>query len=137
MSPFSRPSYWLLTKHSYYLVSIIVAINLCTIAGFGIIASVLGGQTLSAVSEGSIDSTAGIVIMGICGMVVSFGGYKLLHQYERYCWVFALIAIVITTGVGGKNLHFNTPTEPPAPATIISFGGVIAGFLIPWAVSTI
>ncbi|BCS28515.1 purine-cytosine permease family protein [Aspergillus puulaauensis] len=117
----------------YYLVSIIVALNLCTIAGFGVVSCVLGGSTLSAVSDGSIDDTAGIVVIGVCGMVVSFGGYKFLHQYERYCWLFALVAIVIATGVGGSNLSAQTPTVPPTAATVLSFGGVIAGFLIPWA----
>ncbi|KAL5342475.1 permease for cytosine/purines, uracil, thiamine, allantoin-domain-containing protein [Aspergillus crustosus] len=117
----------------YYIVSLIVLLNLCTIAGFGVISSVLGGSTLAAVSNGSIDDTAGIVVIGICGMIVSFGGYKFLHQYERYCWLFALIAIVITTGVGGNRLSSQTPTEPPTAATVLSFGGVIAGFLIPWA----
>ncbi|KAL4783274.1 permease for cytosine/purines, uracil, thiamine, allantoin-domain-containing protein [Aspergillus varians] len=117
----------------YYLVSVIVALNLCTIAGFGVISSVLGGSTLAAVSGGSIDDTAGIVVIGICGMIVSFGGYKFLHQYERYCWLFALVAIVIATGVGGSRLSTRTPTEPPTAATVLSFGGVVAGFLIPWA----
>ncbi|KAL4876527.1 permease for cytosine/purines, uracil, thiamine, allantoin-domain-containing protein [Aspergillus karnatakaensis] len=117
----------------YYIVSLIVLLNLCTIAGFGVISSVLGGSTLAAVSNGSIDDTAGIVVIGICGMIVSFGGYKFLHQYERYCWLFALVAIVIATGVGGNKLSTQTPTEPPTAATVLSFGGVIAGFLIPWA----
>ncbi|KAL3454968.1 permease for cytosine/purines, uracil, thiamine, allantoin-domain-containing protein [Aspergillus heterothallicus] len=117
----------------YWLVSIIVLLNLCTIAGFGVVSSVLGGSTLAAVSNGSIDDTAGIVVIGICGMIVSFGGYKFLHQYERYCWLFALVAIVIATGVGGSKLSHQTPTEPPTAATVLSFGGVIAGFLIPWA----
>ena len=117
----------------YYLISIIVALNLCTIAGFGIINCVLGGSTLSAVSSGKIDSSAGIVIIAIIGLVVSFGGYKFLHQYERYSWIFALIAIIITTGVGGKGLY-NQPEHVGSPAAlIISFGGVVAGFLIPWA----
>lgn len=115
-------------------MSIIVALNLCTIAGFGVVSCVLGGSTLSAVSDGSIDDTAGIVVIGVCGMVVSFGGYKFLHQYERYCWLFALVAIVIATGVGGSNLSTQTTTVPPTAATVLSFGGVIAGFLIPWAV---
>jgi purine-cytosine permease-like protein len=109
-------------------------LNLCTIAGFGIIDCVLGGLTLAAVSNGNINATAGIVIIALCGMVISFGGYKFLHQFERYSWIFALVAIVIATGVGGKHLSTQTVTEPPAAATIVSFGGVIAGFLIPWAV---
>lgn len=85
-------------------------------------------------SSGSIDSTAGIVIIALIGMVICFGGYRFLHQYERYSWVFALIAIVIATGVGGKELSNQVVRETPATSTVISFGGVVAGFLIPWAV---
>ncbi|KAJ5314728.1 uncharacterized protein N7443_001612 [Penicillium atrosanguineum] len=117
----------------YYLVSIIVMLNLCTIAGFGIIDCVLGGLTLAAVSDGNINATTGIVIIALCGMIISFGGYQFLHQFERYSWIFALVAIVIATGIGGHHLSTNAVTEPPAAATIVSFGGVIAGFLIPWA----
>ncbi|KAL2810747.1 permease for cytosine/purines, uracil, thiamine, allantoin-domain-containing protein [Aspergillus granulosus] len=117
----------------YYLTSIIIALNLCTIAGFGIIDCVLGGMTLAAVSAGDINATAGIVITALCGLVIAMGGYRLLHQFERYSWIFALIAILIATGEGGKHLNHQAETDKPTPATIISFGGVIAGFLIPWA----
>ncbi|EMR70150.1 putative purine-cytosine permease fcy22 protein [Eutypa lata UCREL1] len=117
----------------YYLISIIVILNLCTISGFGIIDCVLGGSTLAAVSGGKIDSTAGIVIIAIIAMVVSFGGYRFLHQYERYSWIVSLIAIIITTGVGGKELFNQVEVEPASAATIVSYGGVVAGFLIPWA----
>ncbi|KAL4864579.1 hypothetical protein BDV12DRAFT_188828 [Aspergillus spectabilis] len=119
--------------YGYYLISIIIALNLCTIAGFGIIDCVLSGMTLAAVSGGNIDATTGIVIIAICGVVISAGGYKVLHQFEQYSWISALIAITIATGVGGKHLSKQGVTEPPTPASIISFGGIIAGFLVPWA----
>lgn len=115
-------------------MSIVVALNLCTIAGFGVINCVLGGSTLSAVSGGKVNATAGIVVIALLGMIISFGGIRFLHQYERYSWIPALIAIIVATGVGGKHLSNQAVTETPAAADIISFGGVIAGFLIPWAV---
>jgi purine-cytosine permease-like protein len=114
-----------------------VALNLCTIAGFGVIDTVLAGTTLSAVANGHIDATTGIVITAIVGMFIAFGGYRVLHQYERYSWVFALVAIVIATGTGGSELMNQASTKPAAAATVVSFGGVIAGFLIPWAVSSL
>ncbi|KAI0205282.1 permease for cytosine/purines, uracil, thiamine, allantoin-domain-containing protein [Astrocystis sublimbata] len=117
----------------YYVTPFIALLNLATISGFGIISCVLGGSTLAAVSSGHFDSTVGIVIIGLIGMFVSFGGYRFLHQFERYSWIFSLLAIIITTGVGGSKLVNQTEIPPPAPATIVSFGGVIAGFLIPWA----
>ncbi|KAI1284331.1 permease for cytosine/purines, uracil, thiamine, allantoin-domain-containing protein [Xylaria sp. FL0933] len=117
----------------YYTISIIVLLNLATLAGFGIISCVLGGSTLAAVADGHIDSTAGIIIIGIIGLFVSFGGYRFLHQFERYSWIFNLIAIVIATGIGGKQLFNQADAAPVPPSVIVSYGGVIAGFLIPWA----
>ncbi|EXJ93804.1 NCS1 family nucleobase:cation symporter-1 [Capronia coronata CBS 617.96] len=117
----------------YYLVSIIVLLNLATIGGFGVIDAVVGGSTLSAVSNGNMNATAGIVIIAVLALVVSFAGYKALHQYERYAWLPALIAIVIATGCGGKHLSNQVETASPTAATVISFGGVIAGYMIPWA----
>ncbi|KAI0870545.1 permease for cytosine/purines, uracil, thiamine, allantoin-domain-containing protein [Hypoxylon argillaceum] len=117
----------------YYLTSIIAFLNLATISGFGIISCVLGGSTLAAVSDGRIDGTVGIVIIGLIGLLVSFGGYRFLHQFERYSWTFTLVAITITAGVGGNKLFNQVEAAPPSPALIVSYGGVIAGFLIPWA----
>jgi len=94
----------------------------------------LGGSTLAAVSGGKIDDTVGIVIIALIAMVVCFGGIRVLHQYERYCWIFALLAIIIATGVGGKHLTNQVANPPAPPAMLVGFGGVVAGFLIPWAV---
>ncbi|KAI1421369.1 permease for cytosine/purines, uracil, thiamine, allantoin-domain-containing protein [Xylaria sp. FL1777] len=117
----------------YYLTSIIVLLNLATISGFGIISCVLGGSTLAAVADGQFDSTVGIIIIGLIGLFVSFGGYRFLHQFERYSRVVNLVAIIIVTGVGGKQLFNQVEKTPVQPSVIVSYGGVIAGFLIPWA----
>ncbi|KAJ8133113.1 hypothetical protein O1611_g510 [Lasiodiplodia mahajangana] len=117
----------------YYVTPIIAFLNLATISGFGIISCVLGGSTLAAVSDGGIDGTVGIVIIGLIGLFVSFGGYRFLHQFERYSWTFTLVAIIITAGVGGSKLFNQVETAKSSPAAIVSYGGVIAGFLIPWA----
>ncbi|GAP90966.1 putative NCS1 family nucleobase:cation symporter-1 [Rosellinia necatrix] len=116
----------------YYLTPVIAVLNLATISGFGIISCILGGSTLAAVSDGQLDSTVGIVVITLVGLVVSFGGYRFIHQFERYAWIFALIAIVITTGVGGKALVNQAETPLPSPTLIVSFSGVVGGFLISW-----
>ncbi|KAJ3571927.1 hypothetical protein NPX13_g5214 [Xylaria arbuscula] len=77
--------------------------------------------------------TVGIIIIGLIGLLVSFGGYRFLHEFERYSWIFNLVAIIIATGVGGKQLFNQVETAPVPPSVIVSYGGVIAGFLIPWA----
>ncbi|KAI1825621.1 permease for cytosine/purines, uracil, thiamine, allantoin-domain-containing protein [Xylaria intraflava] len=117
----------------YYLTSVIVLLNLASVSGFGIISCVLGGSTLAAVADGQIDSTAGITIIGLVGLFVCCGGYRFIHQFERYSWTFALISIIIATGVGGKELFNQVETAPAPPSVIVGFGGVMAGFMIPWA----
>ncbi|KAK5128673.1 hypothetical protein LTR85_000006 [Meristemomyces frigidus] len=116
----------------YYLVSVPVILNLATLTGFCIIDSVIGGQTLSAVSGGHLTPTVGIVIIALVAMFICFFGIKVLHQYERFAWIPALIAIVVATGCGGKHLHEQVAVEAPAAATVLSFGALVAGFLLPW-----
>ncbi|KAF2765116.1 hypothetical protein EJ03DRAFT_345856 [Teratosphaeria nubilosa] len=117
----------------YHLVSLPALLNLATLTGFCIIDSVIGGQTLSAVTEGSMSATVGIVIIALLAMLVCFCGFNILHLYERYAWIPALLAIIIATGTGGKHLHQQLPVPPPAATTILSFGALVAGYLVPWA----
>jgi purine-cytosine permease-like protein len=66
-------------------------------------------------------------------MVICFLGFRVLHWYERFAWIPALVAIIVATGCGGKHLS-NQVDVPPADApTVLSYAGLVAGFLIPWA----
>lgn len=114
--------------------NILVAIlNMCTLCGYSIICLVTAGQTLSAVSGDHINSTVGIVIVAICAMIPAFGGFQVIHHYERWAWIPALIAIVITLGVGGSKLHEQAPTEPVTAPTVITFISFIAGYMLPYS----
>ena len=108
-------------------------LNLATLVGFCVIICVVGGLCLSAVTDGRLTSTLGIVIIALLSMVISFFGFTVLHFYERYAWVAAIIAIVITTGCGGSHLWEQAPVEPASAPVVLSFGGIIASYMIPWA----
>ncbi|EEH23068.2 hypothetical protein PABG_05279 [Paracoccidioides brasiliensis Pb03] len=117
----------------FYCVYIVVLLNLATVSGFVVIDAVIGGQTLAAVNPGSISVNAGIIIVVLVALLISFFGYKVLHQYERYAWIPTLVSIIILTGCGGKNLVDQVKQPEPTAKPILSFGGLVAGFLIPWA----
>ncbi|EEH42162.2 uncharacterized protein PADG_06982 [Paracoccidioides brasiliensis Pb18] len=117
----------------FYCVYIVVLLNLATVSGFVVIDAVIGGQTLAAVNPGSISANAGIIIVVLVALLISFFGYKVLHQYERYAWIPTLVSIIILTGCGGKNLVDQVKQPEPTAKPILSFGGLVAGFLIPWA----
>ncbi|KAK7424157.1 hypothetical protein QQZ08_008763 [Neonectria magnoliae] len=117
-----------------YLVAIPVIFNLATLTGFCVVMAVLGGQCLSAVADGDLSPTVGIVIVSLLSLIISFSGFKVLHAYERWAWIPALIAIIIATGTGGKHLHEQVPPLAPATApSILSFGMIVASYMIPWA----
>ena len=117
-----------------YLVSIPVLLNLATLTGFTVIICVVGGQCLSAVSGDSLTPNAGIIIIALLSLLVSFAGFKVLHVFETYSFIAALISITITAGVGGSGL--TQQTEPPAAPTarqVLNFGMIVASYQIPWA----
>ncbi|CAK7216718.1 hypothetical protein SCUCBS95973_002901 [Sporothrix curviconia] len=113
---------------------LVAVLNMCTLCGYSIICLVTAGQTLSAVSGGHINATVGIVIVAVCAMLPAFGGFQIIHHYERWAWIPALIAIVITVGVGGSKLHEQAPVaDPVAAPTVITFISFIAGYMLPYS----
>ncbi|KAG5936660.1 hypothetical protein E4U59_004885 [Claviceps monticola] len=116
-----------------YLITVPVLLNLATLTGFNAIICVVGGQCLSAISSGSITPSVGIVIIAIISLLVSFAGFRLLHIFESYSFIPALISIIIAAGVGGHELKKqSTPADGPTPADVLTFGMIIAAYQIPW-----
>ncbi|KAK3948275.1 permease for cytosine/purines, uracil, thiamine, allantoin-domain-containing protein [Pseudoneurospora amorphoporcata] len=117
-----------------YIVSLPVLLNLATTTGFSVIIVITGGQCLSAVANGHLSISVGIVIMSILTLIISFCGYTTLHMYERFAWIPAVIAIIVAVGCGGKYLHLqNPPSGPPSPQGILSFAMIVSSYMIPWA----
>ncbi|KAF2865604.1 permease for cytosine/purines, uracil, thiamine, allantoin-domain-containing protein [Massariosphaeria phaeospora] len=117
-----------------YFVSILILLNLATLTGFCVVDSVIGGMALSAVMDGTtINATAGIVIIALLGLVLSFCGFRILHVYERYAWIPALLAILVATGCGGKLLKEQVQVPTATSQQVLTFGGFVASFMLPWA----
>lgn len=123
-----------LTKARKYFVSVLVLLNLATLTGFCVVDSVIGGMALSAVTGGTtVSATVGIVIIALLALFICFCGFRVLHFYERYAWIPALIAIVIATGCGGKQLKNQVEVPAATAPQVLSFGGLVASFMLPWA----
>jgi purine-cytosine permease-like protein len=91
-------------------------------------------MALSAVTSGrTVSPTVGIVIIALLALLISFCGFRVLHWYERYTWIPALVAITIATGIGGKHLSQQVETLPATAPQVLSFGGLVASFMLPWA----
>lgn len=96
--------------------------------------AVIGGQCLSAVADGSLSVTVGIVITALLTLIISFCGFSVLHVYERYAWIPAVVALVVAAGCGGKDLRNQVEYETgPRAADVFTYGMLLAGYMIPWA----
>ncbi|KAK5993075.1 Purine-cytosine permease fcyB [Cladobotryum mycophilum] len=117
-----------------YIVSIPVLLNLATMTGFCIIICITVGQCLSAITEGRVSPDAGIVIISVLSLLVSFCGFKVLHIFETYASIPSIITIAIATGYAGSALtKQSVPETPPTAANVLNFGMIVAGYQIPWA----
>ncbi|XP_044717694.1 permease for cytosine/purines, uracil, thiamine, allantoin [Hirsutella rhossiliensis] len=117
-----------------YLVSIPVLLNLATLTGFTVIICVVGGQCISAVSDGTLTPNLGIVIIALLSLLVSFAGFTVLHIFETYAFVAALVSIAIAAGVGGDGLAKQSqPDQPPTARQVLNFGMIVASYQLPWA----
>ncbi|KAG8950959.1 hypothetical protein FRC03_012685 [Tulasnella sp. 419] len=84
----------------YYLVAIPAAFNLVTMMGFMILNCILGGETLSSVSEGRLSWNVGIVVIALISLFVSFCGYRVLNWFV---WVVIRgVFIILTSQTGMK-----------------------------------
>ncbi|KAI6366344.1 hypothetical protein MCOR25_005159 [Pyricularia grisea] len=117
-----------------YLVTLPVILNLATLTGFCVVMAVIGGQCLSAVAgEGSLTPNVGIVIMALLSLFISFCGFRVLHYYERWASIPAVIAIIVATGCGGEGLKLQSTPPVTTVAAVFSFGMIVASYMIPWA----
>ncbi|KAK1593547.1 NCS1 nucleoside transporter [Colletotrichum navitas] len=116
-----------------YLVSVPVVLNLATLTGFCVIICVVGGQCLSAVTNSALSPDLGIVLIALLSLSISFCGFKVLHFYETYAFIPAVIAIVIATGCGGSRLREQTDMTPATASSILNFGMIVSSYMIPWA----
>jgi purine-cytosine permease-like protein len=91
-----------------------------TVAGFGVIASSIGGQCLQSLSDGVVNQEVGLVLIIIPAMCIEFTGYKALHLYQRWAWIPVIFALFVLVGYGQKGLQTRTPTAPATAPQVIN-----------------
>lgn len=82
-------------------------LNIIGNVGRAVIASILGGQLLAAVSGGGLPLEVGIVIIVVVAFIISFFGLAIIHHYERYAWIFAFVLLCV---LWGQSARYFSPT---------------------------
>lgn len=119
--------------HRFYGIIAPLLLNMATLAGYAILGSILGGQTLSAINPNHVSVNVGIVVIAIINLLIIFLGIKVVHQFNVYAWFPTLVAILVAVGCGGRHLHKQVEAPPATASGVLSFAALIAGFFLPWA----
>lgn len=120
----------------YYFAILPALLNVISFIGFCAVNSIVAGQVLAAVNPGHLSVNAGIVIVAVISMLVSFCGYKVLHTMERWAWMPVLLAFIFLAGFGARHLG-SAPSfaasEPATAGAVLSFISIVVGFTISWS----
>lgn len=100
-------------------------LNIVVNAGYAVIASILGGQLLAAMSGGSLPLEVGIVLMVVIAFVISFFGFAIIHHYERYAWVFGVVLLCV---LWGQSARYFSPTPNLNSLTGIDYSGACLSY---------
>lgn len=125
----------------YFGASLICLLNMASMLGYCILNSIVGGQTLSAVSSrndgaSTLTPDVGIVVAACVALVVSFSGIRVLHLFERFFWLPTLICYLILigeVGSGPSGLHVAANQPKATASAILGFAAIIAGFIISYS----
>ncbi|KAI4188349.1 MAG: hypothetical protein LQ346_005326 [Caloplaca aetnensis] len=102
----------------YWPSKLICCFNIVNQIGWGIIGSIVAGQTFSAVNGAGLSIAVGCVISALCIGVVAIFGIGVLHSFERYAWCPQIFAFLVLVGSAGP--HFNTSLASVGPSTMIT-----------------
>ncbi|GAA5873523.1 hypothetical protein JCM8547_005611 [Rhodosporidiobolus lusitaniae] len=111
-----------------------IALNCLACIGWSTINTIVGASALQAVSDShQLPQPAGIVIIAIITLVVALFGYRVVHAIERYSSIPVFIIFIIMFGQAGRYMHGGMGGVGEAEAaSVLSFGGTIAGFALGW-----
>lgn len=116
-------------------VKLIACFNVIACIGWSSVNSIVGAQLLNAVNP-AVPGWAGILIISICTLLVTFFGYKVVHVYEFWSWIPSFIIFLIVLGVfahSGDFVAIPWETGRAELGSVLSFGSVIFGFAVGWS----
>lgn len=117
-----------------YAIWFPVALNALACIGWSTINTIVGASALHAVTDThQLPEPVGIIIISLITLVIALFGYKYVHALERYASIPVFVIFMIILGEGGRFMHggFGGVGEGEA-ASVLSFGGTIAGFALGW-----
>ncbi|KAH8678555.1 permease for cytosine/purines, uracil, thiamine, allantoin-domain-containing protein [Xylariales sp. PMI_506] len=74
-------------------------VNIVIELGFSVVMGIIGGQMVSALSDGVVPVWAGIIIMCFLAWFLSILGLRHIHWYMEYSWIIILVIFCVLFGL--------------------------------------
>lgn len=87
---------------------------------------VVVGQILSAVSNFKMSITVGIVIIAILSYIISIFGFRVVHTFEKYSWIYTLILFFVLIGQAAPTVNPSLPAETSGLGLAGAFLSILA-----------
>lgn len=120
----------------YWPAKLTTILNIILMTGYAVLASIVSGQILSAVSGGRMSIIVGIIIVALISWLVAVFGMSIFHSYERYARIPQVIVLCILIGVASPNFDTHLPSAgSPAEITAyrLSFFSLYFSVPLSWA----
>lgn len=87
---------------------------------------VVVGQVLSAVSDYTMTITVGIVIIAVISYVISIFGFRLIHTFEKYSWIYTFVLLIVLAAQAAPHVDASIPSESSGLALAGSFLSILS-----------
>ncbi|KAL1856566.1 hypothetical protein Plec18167_007311 [Paecilomyces lecythidis] len=120
----------------YQVMRFFSALNACICTGWAILNLVAGANLLHALGHGVLPPWSAILIMIVCGLVVTLLGYKVIYAIDRWVWIPILIIMLIVISriklSGSFSAGTISGTGSAQAGTILSYGAALFGSASSW-----
>jgi NCS1 nucleoside transporter family len=116
------------------LIGLVACFNVLACIGWSCANSIVGAQLLHAVNN-DVPGYAGLIVIAVCTMFITFFGYKVVHIYEFWSWIPTFIVFLIVLGVFAHSGDFrNVPMEVGKAelGDVLSYGATVFGYATGW-----
>ena len=118
-----------------YGMRVFAFINMIACVGWGAVNIMASAQLLNIINGGACPPWAGCLILVVCTILVTFFGYHIIHQYEKWSWIPNIICFIAIIARMAKAKTFTwgeTVGGPTTAGNVLSFGGTVYGFATGW-----
>lgn len=101
-------------------------LNIIVGGGYAVVNFVVVGQVLSAVSDYTMTITVGIVIIAVISYVISIFGFRLIHTFEKYSWIYTFVLLIVLAAQAAPHVDASIPSESSGLALAGSFLSILS-----------